>query len=54
MTLFVVTFLPFSHQNVVRNWYGRQPNIVKVVDDLADNAKTLAKALEDGRSGHAT
>ncbi|XP_031572889.1 L-fucose kinase-like [Actinia tenebrosa] len=36
------------NQNVVRNWYGRQPNIVKVVDDLADNAKTLAKALVDG------
>ena len=37
-------------QNVVRNWYARDPEIVKTEDNLVKVAWELAAALEKGLS----
>ncbi|ELT87342.1 hypothetical protein CAPTEDRAFT_168598 [Capitella teleta] len=35
-------------QNVIRNWYARNPEIVATEDELVENAKDCAKAFENG------
>ena len=36
-------------QNVIRNWYARDPDILETEDSLVDGAWECAKAFEDGK-----
>ena len=36
------------HQDVLRNWHSRKDSVVRNMQDLVDNAKEAASALEKG------